>query len=74
MTPAVLLRMNLGKQMLAVVRSSAYLWRNRFIMRLMAVESFVMNVKRVYSNSVESTDKLINLRAIYRSAIRVPQK
>jgi|GEM_PF-2911575 len=43
-------------------------------MRLMAVESFVMNVKRVYSNSVESTDKLINLRAIYRSAIRVPQK
>jgi hypothetical protein len=43
-------------------------------MRLMAVESFVMNVKRVYSNSVESTDKLINLRAIYPYAIRVPQK
>ena len=41
-------------------------------MRLMAVESFVMNVKRVYSNSVESTDKLINLRAIYRSATKEP--
>jgi len=73
-TPAVLLRMNLGKQMLAVIRSCAYLLRNRFIIRLMAVESFVMNVKRVYSNSVENTDEQISLRAIYPNAIRVPQK
>ena len=64
MSPAALLLMSLGKQMLLVIRSCAYLGRNLSIMSRRAAEFFVMNVKKDYSDSIGGADEPINVLCI----------
>ena len=65
--------MNLGKQMLLVIRSCAYLGRNLSIMSQRAAEFFVMNVKKDYSDSIGGADEPINVLVQVRRATAVDQ-